>query len=89
MADKHKGRTRVQSQAEREKRQHHSEVRKLKQWCYQNGIICKSYKEAENDDICVLSRSEYDLHEAKAYLVEDNESYFLSPTSYETWCDED
>lgn len=76
---------RVQSQEEREKRDYHREVRYLKKWCNERGLIYKRWAEAQHEDICVLSRSEYDLGDFKQNCVEDNESYFLSPQGYEEW----
>ena len=78
---------RVQSMKETETRKHHSNVRFLKRWCEEHNTICKNWNDAKSDDICVVSRSDYDLHEYRSNCVEDNESYFLKQEDYEQWAE--
>lgn len=88
MAARHTARKAI-SQAEREVRQHHSDVRHLKKWCERSNTFPKTWDQAELSDVCVLSRSEYDLREERISVIEDNESYFLSHEDYEMWCDDE
>lgn len=60
------------------------QVRKAKLWCEKNGFELKSHSNAQDYDICILSRSEYDL-EAYRKDVEEQESYFLTEDAYERW----
>lgn len=64
------------------------EVRKFKEWCSDHDISYYTYDYAESTYICVMSRDEYLLHEIRRNISEDDECYFLSPTDYETWCEE-
>ena len=73
---------------ERMLRQHRSEVRKLKKWCNEAGVKVLTYSEASDEDICALSKEEYDLGDERKLIAEDNESYFLTPDAYEKWCEE-
>lgn len=77
----------TQSFEERMIRQHHSDVRELKSWCYDHKVNWYNFTTAPSDSICVLSRNEYDLHEKRVSLEEDSESYFLDQEAYELWCD--
>ena len=79
---------RIPSVRETETRRHHSNVRFLKRWCEQHNTACKSWNDAEPDDMCVVSRSDYDLNESRSNCLEDNESYFLTLKDYEEWCGE-
>jgi hypothetical protein len=79
---------RVYSERELELRKHHSNVRFLKKWCEQHDLECRDWDHASFTDICVVSLSDYDVHEERTTCVEDNESWFLSPGDYETWCQE-
>lgn len=84
-----KVRTRIQSQSELEARRYHKEVRDFKEWCKEHNIYYLTYEEASDKDICVLSTLEYELHDTKSLISDENESYFLTPKDYETWCDEE
>lgn len=86
MPAKHK---KIHSQHEVELRRYHKEVREFKTLCQENGMSYKTYKEADEHDICVLSRNEYELHDMRSMIVEDNESYFLTQEDYEKWCNSD
>lgn len=74
---------------QRETNAYNREVRNFIKWCEEHDIKYHRYGEALFDDICVLSRSEFDIHDSKQIIFEDNESYFLSPKDYERWCEED
>ena len=76
---------RVQSVEERMKREHHANIRKLKDWCYDNKVNWYDFSTAPADSICVLSRNEYDLFEKRSNIEEDDECYFLDQETYELW----
>ena len=67
----------------------HEEVREFKKWCFDNNISYYTYDFAPSTYICVMSKDEYLLYETRATIQEDDECYFLSPTDYETWCEEE
>lgn len=58
-------------------------VLKLKRECTRLSLNLLMYNKANNDAICVLSDSEFELAEIKQNCSERNESYFLNPISYE------
>lgn len=68
-------------------RGHHMNVRHMKKWCEENNVQYKTWKEADDADICVVSFSDYDLHERRDSCLEDNESYFLNENDYGKWCE--
>ena len=70
---------------EKIKRAYNAKIRKIIRWCEENEHILLNYDDANMDDICILSKSEYDLHECKRNIAEDNESYFLTQDSYEEY----
>lgn len=65
------------SESELELRRFHSDVRKLKKVCREHNITLLEFDEAINDDVCILSRSEYEIGSAKEYLSNSLESYFV------------
>ena len=79
---------RAYNEKELEHRRHLSNVRHLKKWCEERDIEYKTWEDAQLTDICVVSASDYDLHEERSTCVQDNDSYFISITDYETWCEE-
>lgn len=83
-----KGRRKVYSEKELCTRRYHGDVRHLKKWCEEHGMILKHYDVAEPEDVCVLSRNEYHLHEQRSAVCENEEDYFLSIEDYERWCEE-
>lgn len=74
---------------EKVRRAYKAEIRKAKEWCEQEGIHLKTYSEADEYDMCIISTSEYDLHEFKNAIAEDNGSYFLSTEDYERYTGEE
>ena len=78
----------ARSQAENEKRKHHSDVRRLKQWCEDHQITCYTFNDAPIDSICVLSMDDYSLTARRASLDQDNESYFIDEKDYEEYTNE-
>lgn len=60
------------------KRQFHSDVRKLKRLCEDNAINLVSFDDAEEDWICILSESEYEIGSLKHGCSCDLENYFVS-----------
>ena len=58
-------------------------VLKLKRECTRLSLNLLLYNRANNDAICVLSDSEFELAETKQNCSERNENYFLNPTAYE------
>lgn len=65
------------SESELELRRFHSDVRKLKKVCRDNNIELLEFDEALNDDVCILSQSEYEVGSAKEYLSNSLECYFV------------
>lgn len=78
---KRRGVTRVQSAEESMKRAFHRSLHKLERLCGDNGIILCNYEEADDNMICVLSSSEYELGDMKKYCSEENENYFITESS--------
>jgi hypothetical protein len=74
--------------SEKIKRAYKAEVRKAKEWCEQKNVMLKTYSEADEYDMCIISNSEYDLHESKNEIAEDNGSYFLNVEDYEKYTEE-
>lgn len=70
-------------------RRFHKDVRSFKEWCDKHGVPYSTFDTAEEEDICVLSRNEYHLHEERKSILEDEEDYFLNPAAYETWTEEE
>ena len=65
------------SEFELELRRFHSDVRKLKKVCRDNNIALLEFDEALNDDVCILSRDEYEVGSTKEYLSNSVENYFV------------
>lgn len=70
------------SESELELRRFHSDVKKLKKVCRDNSIALLEFDEALNDDVCILSRSEYEVGSAKEYLSNSLESYFVHDSDF-------
>lgn len=70
------------SESELELRRFHSDVRKLKKVCRDNNIALLEFDEALNDDVCILSRSEYEIGSTKEYLSNSLESYFVHDSDF-------
>lgn len=64
------------------------DVRKLKQWCFDNQASWYSFSNAPAYSICVLSTYEYDLGEQRESLDTDNDSYFIDWELYPKWEEE-
>lgn len=75
---KRKGVTRIQSAEESAKRAFHRQLHKLERLCGDNNIILYNYEEADDNMICILSSSEYELGDTKPYCSEENENYFVT-----------
>lgn len=82
-------RRKVYSERELITRRFHKDVRCFKEWCDKHGVPYSTFDTAEEEDICVLSRNEYHLHEERKSILEDEEDYFLNPAAYETWTEEE
>lgn len=65
-------------------RRFHKDVRKLKRVCRDNNITLLEYENALNDDVCILSQSEYEIGAAKEYVTEGIESYFVHSSDFST-----
>ena len=74
---------RMQSAAERFKRQYHAEVRKLKRWAEENNIEVYDYQTAPLGYVCVLSMVEYDVGMCRENMEQDHECYFMTEENYE------
>ena len=70
------------SESELELRRFHSDVRKLKKVCREHNITLLEFDEAINDDVCILSQSEYEVGSAKEYLSNSLESYFVHDSDF-------
>jgi len=77
--------TKAMSMHERLRRQHVSDVRKLKEWCEAENINYFTYEDAPSDSICVVSNSDYDICDFRRNLCVDNDSYFLILEDYERY----
>lgn len=58
-------------------------VRKYQEWCEEHHLSLKTWSEADSYDICVISKSEYDVGEYRKKVVADNQSYFMEEDSYD------
>jgi hypothetical protein len=67
-------------------RAHARSIRTAQNWCAEHNYTLKTFSEADPYDICIVSKSEYDLHEFRKDIAEDNDSRFLEPNGYEEWC---
>lgn len=70
------------SDHELELRRFHKDVRKLKRVCEDNGITLLRYDDALNDDVCILSESEYEIGAIKEYISEGLECYFIHDSDF-------
>ena len=70
------------SESELELRRFHSDVRKLKKVCRDNNIALLEFDEALNDDVCILSLSEYEIGSTKEYLSNSVENYFVHDSEF-------
>lgn len=70
------------SESELELRRFHSDVRKLKKVCKDNDIVLLEFDEALNDDVCILSQSEYEIGCTKEYLSNSLECYFVHDLNF-------
>ena len=71
------------SNEELELRRFHRSLKRIKKWCKDQDIKIHSYSEALSDEVCVISKDEYEVSSRRDYLPEDNESYFVSEEDYE------
>lgn len=70
------------SESELNLRRFHSDVRKLKKVCRDNNVLLLEFDEALNDDVCILSQSEYEIGSVKEYLGNSLESYFVHDSDF-------
>ena len=70
------------SNSELDLRRFHKDVRTLKKVCRDNNITLLEYEEAINDDICILSQSEYEIGATKEYASEGLECYFVHSSNF-------
>lgn len=70
------------SESELNLRRFHSDVRKLKRVCRDNNVLLLEFDEALNDDVCILSQSEYEIGSVKEYLSNSLESYFVHDSDF-------
>ena len=70
------------SESELDLRRFHKDVRTLKQVCRDNNITLLNYEEAINDDVCILSQSEYEIGATKEYSSEGLECYFVHNSDF-------
>lgn len=72
------GVTRIQSIDELTTRRFHYEVRKLERLCEDHGIVLADFDNAEEDWICIISNSEYEIGALKHTCSNLFENYFVS-----------
>ena len=70
------------SESELDLRRFHKDVRALKKVCRDNNITLLEYEEALNDDVCILSYSEYEIGATKEYTSEGLECYFVHSSDF-------
>lgn len=70
------------SEEELNLRRFHKDVRELKKVCRDNNITLLEYEEALNDDVCILSQSEYEIGATKEYTSEALECYFVHNSDF-------
>ena len=76
--NKKRGVTRIQSAKEIDLRRYHSALRKLKKLCEINNVELRTYEEASDTMVCILSKSDYELGDTKPYCSQENENYFVT-----------
>lgn len=76
---------RAQTERERALREHGKAVNRLKRWCEKHHVTLKDFSEADAEDICVVSRNDYELEDERYIILFDNDSYFLNQKDYEKW----
>jgi len=64
-------------------RKYHRQVRRLQDLCEKQGIQLRIYEDATDDDICVLSSSDFEIGEPVKNCDSSNESYFVSFDDYQ------
>lgn len=69
---------------EKIRRAYKARIRFAKTWCEANDAKLLSFQEAESFDICIIAMSDYDLHEFRKDIVNE-ETYFLNVEDYEKW----
>ena len=75
---------RVMGEKEMITRRYHAQVRKTLEDLDSKNIEVKTFDEADDTDICILSRNEFDISEMRKNIEENNESYFISIQDYES-----
>lgn len=78
---------RAQTEHERALRAHGKAMNKLKRWCEKYHVTLKTFDEADAEDVCAVSRSDYEIGDERYIILFDNDSYFLTPKDYEKWKD--
>lgn len=63
-------------------RRFHKELRILKAECLHLGIQLFTYDEAEDNDVCIISISDYNLCETKENCNSEYESYFVTESDF-------
>lgn len=64
-------------------RRFHKDKRTIIKLCDIHNIPIKTFKEALDDNVCVLSKNDYDIGSTRKYLSEDNEQLFVADKDYE------
>jgi hypothetical protein len=59
------------------------EVRKTAKWVEDNGCSLFTWEDANPDDVCIISKNDYELHEARKNCFSDNGSFFVTTEDYE------
>ena len=69
-------------------RRYHAEVRQVMKWCEEHETELHKFDDADENQVCILSMSEYDIGSEKREISEDNESYFVNEEYYLLYYDE-
>ena len=70
------------SETELELRRFHKEVRNARKACEEMNIALLSFDDALNDDVCILSKNEYEIGAVKQYIDNTNEPYFVHEANF-------
>jgi translation elongation factor P/translation initiation factor 5A len=65
-------------------RRYHAQVRRTLKDLDSKNIEVKTFDGADDTDICILSRNEFDISEMRKNIEENNESYFINIQDYES-----
>lgn len=83
-----RSKTRQYSQKEKDLRDFHWELLRLKKWCERNEYVLHDVSNAELTDICILSSDEHligEQYNKHDWDVFEGEHYFISQEGYDSY----